>query len=392
MDKKTEGPKTENIVYAEELSSTFNIPYEGENAIIKGVSDATNPQENFLIFIKDVKYLPVIGSAYERSSDKSGNKNNAENDSENIFFLPANLKAKVNEYLERQGIEKGVEKRGKKGNDKDAGKLVFFYSQNFTTDFIRLLDHFDPYKKYRKIPASILNEDHKKKHPSISPDLFSGPFVSVGDGLEVGENSSFLGNNFIGHAVKIGSNVTLHPGVVLGDGTVIGDNTIIHPGTVIGGEGFGYEASSESSSTSLIKVPQIGRVEIGNNVEIGSNVSIDRATITATKIGNNVKIDNLVQIAHNVNVGDNSIIVSQTGIAGSSKIGRGVILAGQVGVSDHVEIGEGAVLGPQCGVMANSKVPAGSKLLGSPSTDLREFLRMNLFLKKLYQEKTKSKN
>jgi UDP-3-O-[3-hydroxymyristoyl] glucosamine N-acyltransferase len=163
---------------------------------------------------------------------------------------------------------------------------------------------------------------------------------------------------FLGERVQIGSDCVLHANVVVRDGCRVGNRVILHAGVVVGSDGFGYAGSGEYR----IKIPQVGVVEIEDDVEIGANTTIDRATLGRTLIGRGAKIDNLVQIAHNVNVGANSVIAAQAGIAGSTKLGQNVTLAGQVGVVNHIEIGDGAVIGPQSGVPQS--VPAGALLSG----------------------------
>jgi UDP-3-O-[3-hydroxymyristoyl] glucosamine N-acyltransferase len=163
---------------------------------------------------------------------------------------------------------------------------------------------------------------------------------------------------FVGDRVEIGSDCVLHPNVVVRDGCRLGSRVILHAGVVIGSDGFGYAGSGEDR----IKIPQVGVVEVEDDVEIGANTTIDRATLGCTLIARGAKIDNLVQIAHNVTVGANSVIAAQAGVAGSTKLGKNVTLAGQVGVVNHIEIGDGAVIGPQSGVPQS--VPAGALLSG----------------------------
>jgi UDP-3-O-[3-hydroxymyristoyl] glucosamine N-acyltransferase len=182
--------------------------------------------------------------------------------------------------------------------------------------------------------------------------------VYVGKNAKVGDRSVLLPGVFLGDRVEVGHDCVLHPNVVIGDRCRLGNNVILHAGVVIGSDGFGYAGSGDQR----IKIPQVGVVEIEDNVEIGANSTIDRATLGRTLICRGAKIDNLVQIAHNVTVGENSVIAAQVGIAGSTKLGKNVTLAGQVGVVNHIEIGEGATIGPQSGVPQS--VPAGALLSG----------------------------
>ncbi len=229
--------------------------------------------------------------------------------------------------------------------------------------------------------ASLLDlyEQSKPRKTGVSPNasiagsatcgenLYAGDFVYIGDDADIGDNVRLHPQVFIGDNVSIGDNTILYPGVKVLDDCKVGKNCIIHAGTVIGSDGFGF--ALEQNSTSRRKVPQVGNVVIGNDVEIGSNVSIDRATMGSTRIGNGVKMDNLIQIAHNVEIGDNSVVIAQAGVAGSTKIGRNVILAAQAGLVGHITIGDGAIIGAQSGV--NRTLKEKDIVLGSPAFDIR---------------------
>jgi UDP-3-O-[3-hydroxymyristoyl] glucosamine N-acyltransferase len=156
---------------------------------------------------------------------------------------------------------------------------------------------------------------------------------------------------------------------------------VIHAGTVIGSDGFGF--ALEEGAESRRKIPQVGNVIIGNDVEIGANVSIDRATMGSTRIGNGVKMDNLIQIAHNVEIGDNSVVVAQAGVAGSTKIGKNVILAAQAGIVGHLNIADGVIVGAQAGVTRNLKEK--EIVIGSPAFDIRDFRKVSAVYKNLYE-------
>lgn len=190
------------------------------------------------------------------------------------------------------------------------------------------------------------------KHAFIEDDCVLGPDVRVqagaviATGVSIGDSSSIYPNVTIGPDVSIGKNCILYPNVTIMDGCVLGDNVIINSGTVVGSDGFGFDMESPEN----IKIPQVGNVIIHDNVEIGSNVTIDRARFGATIIGTGVKIDNLVQIAHNVVVGAHSVVVSQAGIAGSSKLGMGVILGGATSVTGHVSIADKTMFAARSGV------------------------------------------
>jgi UDP-3-O-[3-hydroxymyristoyl] glucosamine N-acyltransferase len=185
------------------------------------------------------------------------------------------------------------------------------------------------------------------KEVVLGEDAHIGENVVIGDGTFIGDRCVIHPGVVIGECVRIGSDAVLHAGAVLREHVILGDRVIIHNNAVIGSDGFGYSVDSNGVRT---KVPQVGIVRIGDDAEIGACVCVDRARFGETRIGNGVKIDNLVQIAHNVVVHDHAVIVSQTGISGSSVVGKHAILAGQVGVAGHLTIGEHAVVGAQGGV------------------------------------------
>jgi UDP-3-O-[3-hydroxymyristoyl] glucosamine N-acyltransferase len=196
-----------------------------------------------------------------------------------------------------------------------------------------------------------------------------GPYVVLGDGCTVGARARIAAHCVIGERCTLGDDVVLHPHVALYAGVRVGDRSILHAGVRVGVDGFGYAFVDGTHR----KVPQIGRCVIGADVEIGANTTIDRGSVGATEIGDDVKIDNLVHIAHNVRVGAHSIIVAQVGIAGSTTVGRGVTLAGQAGIPGHVTIGDGATVAAQAGVFGD--VPAGAVYSGYPARPHKESLR-----------------
>ena len=216
-----------------------------------------------------------------------------------------------------------------------------------------------------------------EKNCVIPESAYIGPNVILGKNVEIGENSVLLGNIWCDDNVRIGENTKIYPNVSIYSDTTIGDNVIIHSGVVIGADGFGFLEEGKD----IYKVPQIGGVIIGDNVEIGANTTIDRATLDYTIIEDNVKIDNLVQIAHNVLIKKGARIVAQTGIAGSSVIGENVILAGQAGVADHVEIGNNVVVTAQTGV--NSSILKPGVYSGTPAKPMKEHYRILAYEKKL---------
>lgn len=208
-------------------------------------------------------------------------------------------------------------------------------------------------------------------HPdaTVSESATIYPFAFIGAGAVVGDNTTIFSGCYVGEKTVVGAQCLLYPNAVVMGGLSLGDNVILQPGAVIGGDGYGYA----QTPLGHMKIPQIGTVVVEDNVEIGSNTAIDRAALDVTRIGAGSKIDNLVQIGHNVEVGQHCLIIGQVGIGGSTKVGNGVVLAGQVGVADNAEIGDGAMVGAQSGIAG--KVKPGDKLAGSPAMPAGTFLK-----------------
>jgi UDP-3-O-[3-hydroxymyristoyl] glucosamine N-acyltransferase len=212
---------------------------------------------------------------------------------------------------------------------------------------------------------------------SIGSGATIGPLVFVGEQSVVGARCRLHCGVVIGRGCKIGDDVTLYPHVVLYDGTILGNRVIVHANAVLGADGFGYRLQDGRH----VKVPQLGCVEIGDDVEIGAGTAIDRGTFQATQIGAGTKIDNLVQIGHNCRIGPHNLIVSQVGVAGSCSTEAYVVMAGQVGIADHIHIGAGAVVGAKAGVLKD--IAPGVRVLGTPATSEREQKRIMIRLEKL---------
>jgi UDP-3-O-[3-hydroxymyristoyl] glucosamine N-acyltransferase len=230
-------------------------------------------------------------------------------------------------------------------------------------------------------PSAFVSETSQ-----ISSDAVIYPYAYIGKESTIGEGAVIYPFVHIGDGVTIGKETVIYPHAVIYDKVIIGKNVIIHSGTVLGSDGFGYIWDGERH----VKIPQIGIVEIEDDVEIGANVTIDRASLGKTLIKKGTKIDNLVQIAHNVSIGENSIIVSQVGIAGSSTIGNNVVLAGQVGVRDHVVIGNNVKAAGGTGI--TKSVPENSLISGNPHMPHREWLRFQGHLKNLPKLNKRIKN
>lgn len=216
-------------------------------------------------------------------------------------------------------------------------------------------------------------------HPTaqVGPDAMLHPFAVIGEGSVVGARCRLHSGVVIGRNCRLGDDVVLHPHVVLYDGTHLGHRVIVHANAVLGADGFGYRLQGGRH----VKMPQFGTVEVGDDVEVGAGTTIDRGTFQATRIGAGTKIDNLVQIGHNCQIGKHNLFVSQVGIAGSCGTGDYVVIAGQVGVADHVHIEDGAIIGARSGVVRD--VAAGERMLGAPAKPESEEKRILLSLGRL---------
>jgi UDP-3-O-[3-hydroxymyristoyl] glucosamine N-acyltransferase len=244
---------------------------------------------------------------------------------------------------------------------------ALLYVRNVDDAMARVLDLFAP-------PPPPLTPT---RHPSalidpaasVHPSATIGPYCIVSHGAHVGAHTHLVAQVYLGPNASVGQHCTLHPGVRVLDRCVIGDRCILHPGVCIGADGFGYRATDSGPA----KVPHIGNVVLGNDVEIGANACIDRAKFSSTSIGHGTKIDNLVQIGHNCRIGRCCIICGHTGIAGSVILGDGVVLGGNVGIADNVEIGPGAMLTGN--TSATNDLPGGGVYMGIPATPIREARR-----------------
>jgi UDP-3-O-[3-hydroxymyristoyl] glucosamine N-acyltransferase len=211
----------------------------------------------------------------------------------------------------------------------------------------------------------------------INPTAHIGPFCVIGAGVRIGSRTVLEGGNHVGADCEIGEEGHLYPGVILYSRTQLGHRVSIHAGTVVGSDGFGYVFDQGAHR----KVPQVGNVIIHHDVEIGANVTIDRGALGSTVIGKGTKIDNLVQIAHNVVIGEHCVVVAQAGIAGSTKLGNYVTLAGQVGLAGHLQIGNQVTVSAQTGVM--NDIPDGEKWMGTPALPNRQTKRMFIAAQRL---------
>lgn len=222
---------------------------------------------------------------------------------------------------------------------------------------------------------------------TLGQNIHIGAFTVIEDGASIGDGAVIEAQVFIGRHVKVGAGCHFYPQVVIREGCTIGDRTILHAGVKIGTDGYGYTIEIGAQGPVVTKVPQVGIVEIGCDVEIGSNTCIDRARFGRTHIGNMVKIDNLVQIGHNVQIADLCGIIAQAGIAGSARIESGALIWSQAGVSGHLTIHERAQVGPQAGVKED--VPEGEYVIGSPAVSRRAFAEQLLLARQVDKLKKK---
>jgi len=218
-------------------------------------------------------------------------------------------------------------------------------------------------------------------HPSatIGENAYVGAFAYIGPNVKIGNNCKIYPHCFIADDVILGNNVTLFPGVKVYFDCVLGNNVTIHSGTIIGGDGFGFAPSADGSYT---KISQIGNVVIEDHVEIGANTTVDRATMGSTIIRKGVKLDNLIQVAHNVEIGANTVIAAQTGISGSTKIGENCIIGGQVGIVGHISIAKGSQIQAQSGV-SRAITEENKKWMGSPAFPLNDHMRSQIVINRL---------
>jgi len=258
---------------------------------------------------------------------------------------------------------------------KEKIKIPAIVSKNPYLSYAKIIMHIA--KETEKHPSGISKNCSISKSAKIEGCVAISDFVVIDENAEIGDGTIIYPNCYIGRNSKIGKNCLIYPNVTIRENITIGNNVIIHSGTVIGCDGFGYVQENGSFK----KIPQIGIVEIADDVEIGANVTIDRAATGKTFIGRGTKIDNLVQIAHNVHIGENSIIVSQAGISGSTKIGNGVTVAGQAGLVGHITVGDGAVIAARAGVIGD--IAPKETVSGYPARPHKHAMKIYALIQKL---------
>ena len=235
--------------------------------------------------------------------------------------------------------------------------------------FAQLLDYYQQLKPKKN---GISDKAIIERSAVIGNDAYIGANAYIGHNVKIGKGVIIYPNTFIDENVQIGKNTTIYANCSVYEGSEIGENCIIHAGCVIGADGFGFAPNENGKGYK--KIPQIGKVIIENDVEIGANSSVDRATMGATYIRRGVKLDNLIQVGHNAEIGQNTVIAAQTGVAGSVKIGANCMIGGQVGFSGHIEIADGVKIGAQSGVLRSVK-EKGAIIQGSPAMPHRDFFK-----------------
>lgn len=266
---------------------------------------------------------------------------------------------------------------GKNFEPRKAYTTTLILVENPYTAFTQLLEEYqkmlDASKKGIEQPSFV------GEGASIGEGIYQGAFSYIGKNAKIGKNVKIYPQAYISDNVSIGDNTIIYAGVKIYANCVIGNNCVIHSGAVVGSDGFGFAPQADGTYKTI---PQLGNVVLEDNVSIGSNSTIDCATMGSTILRKGVKIDNLVQIAHNVEIGENTVIAAQTGVAGSTKIGKNCVLGGQVGVNGHITIADGTKAGGKAGLTKSVK-KAGTALNGNPAFDATEYLRSMAVLRKL---------
>ena len=257
-----------------------------------------------------------------------------------------------------------------------SSKKTFLLVKNSYLTFALLLTEVN--KKIGIEKIGIENPNFIHKSSKIGDNIYLGAFSYIGENVKIGNNSKIYPYSYIGNNVEVGENSIIYPGVKIYDNCIIGNNCNIHANSVIGSDGFGFAPNSKNEYT---MIPQIGNVIIEDNVSVGSNTVIDRATLDSTIIRKGSKLDNLIQIAHNVIIGKNTVIAAQAGISGSTIIGNNNLIGGQVGIVGHLEIGDNVKFGAKAGVIKSIK--QNQTVFGYPSMEKNEFLKSYIIFKKL---------
>jgi UDP-3-O-[3-hydroxymyristoyl] glucosamine N-acyltransferase len=317
----------------EELARFLNCPFQGDgNTIITGVSSLEGALEGDLVFCAHPKYRELLAKTKASA----------------VIVSP----------------------------QEEFDRIPTIRSEQPYLSFIKVIDLFyTPYTPEPGIhPQAVVSPSAK-----IGKDVAIGAFVSIGDEVEIGDGSVLFPLVSVYPGVKIGKKVVCHSCVSIREDCRIGNRVVLHNGVVIGSDGFGFQKAADGTH---IKIPQMGIVTIEDDVEIGANTTVDRAALGKTIIKRGTKIDNLVQIAHSVKIGPDSILAAQTGIAGSSKVGKNFIAGGQVGIPDHITIGDDVIIAAKSGITKN--LPSGSFVSGSPHLDIKVWRKAWAAIPQLY--------
>ena len=259
--------------------------------------------------------------------------------------------------------------------------------KNITATLVRVKDAYSAFATllttYQNLKAQqkkgIETPSHIASSATLGTDVFVGAFAYIGEKVTIGNNTKIFPGAYIAENVSIGNNTTIHAGVKIYEDCIIGNDVVIHAGTVIGSDGFGFAPQPDGSYQ---KVPQIGNVIIEDQVEIGANTTIDRATMGSTIIKKGVKLDNLIQIAHNVEIGSQTVIAAQTGISGSTKLGQKIMIGGQAGIAGHLTIANGVKIAGMAGVTKNLD-GEGKSYAGFPAEDAKQSLKAQVYTRQL---------
>lgn len=259
--------------------------------------------------------------------------------------------------------------------------------KNITATLVRVKDAYSAFATllttYQNLKAQqkkgIETPSHIASSATLGTDVFVGAFAYIGEKVAIGNNTKIFPGTYIAENVSIGNNTTIHAGVKIYEDCIIGNDVVIHAGTVIGSDGFGFAPQPDGSYQ---KVPQIGNVIIEDQVEIGANTTIDRATMGSTIIKKGVKLDNLIQIAHNVEIGSQTVIAAQTGISGSTKLGQKIMIGGQAGIAGHLTIANGVKIAGGAGVTKNLD-GEGKSYAGFPAEDAKQSLKAQVYTRQL---------
>ena len=244
---------------------------------------------------------------------------------------------------------------------------------------LRLVDQARP-RKTGIHPTAVIESTAK-----IGSDIYIGPYAYIGENAVIGDACSIYPHVYVGDNTRVGKKCIIYPGVKVYHECVLGENCIIHAGSVIGSDGFGFAPQSDNE---YMKIPQLGNVILEDNVEIGANVTVDRATMGSTIIRSGVKLDNLIQIGHNVEVGENTVMAAQSGVSGSTKLGKNCMVGGQVGFAGHIKIADGTRIGAQAGILGDIK-EENTAIIGSPAFDIKQFMKSTVLFKRLPEIKTR---